>query len=79
MRRAHLVVNHPHVMGIWSVPLAPLGFTLDHGIIDPGVGSQGLLFACTGVQISMSPSGFGGGDCVTCCRWPMSIRAQSAL
>ena len=52
----------PPITGVQSVPVAPIGFTLDRGIMDPGVGSRGLSLACIGVQISMSPSEVGGGD-----------------
>ena len=52
----------PPVAGVRSVPVVPVGFILGQGMLEPGVCSRGLLFICTGVQISMSPSGVGGGD-----------------
>ena len=58
------VVSRLHVTGVLSTLLAPQGFTLDHGIADPGVGILALLSNCTGVfQISMSHSGAGDGGC----------------
>ena len=53
-RRAHLVWCGGESPARHWRSVHTVGFTLDHGI---------LLFACTGVQISMSPSGIGGGDC----------------
>ena len=57
------VVSRLHVTGVLSTLLAPQGFTLDHGIADPGVGILALLFNYTAVQISMSHSGAGDGGC----------------
>ena len=52
----------PPSTSVRSAPVAPIGYTLDQGIVDPGVCSRGLLLAFIGVHISTSPSGVGGGD-----------------